>query len=445
MILFSKKFHIALRTRPAEALKLLASGGHHILYKLVAFLLFWRVVGTEYYFNHCFTRASAIAYALMLSFIPILVTMSFMLFNTASVHPQQIQHMLEALLPFAPPTIMDYLMTFFKRAQQLRGVSVVVLLIVTVGLFGLIEQSFNTIWKVNRSRSFFARLRTFTMVIVYSPVLFWGSFKLRQVVWLEQLSHVFLPQLISFLLSVMAFTVFIWFVPNTKVRFRSAFAGGLIAGFLFELERAGFTSFIRMATEAQTIYGAFGTLLFFLTSLFVVALVMLFGAEIAYVLQNFKPLLRAACRNERRISDYKTYFSLRVMIDVVAAFAMRAVPPTLATIMERYEMTETQARGVLGTLVRAGFMRIISETEAYVPSRDFLSVPVVQILSAIEQEDHNIPVTADDFTARRIGTLLTEFRSQSLSSGTGITFAQVLTEINEGEHRCIRFTKTVRA
>ncbi|MBN1759381.1 MAG: YihY family inner membrane protein [Chitinispirillaceae bacterium] len=297
MYLFSRNYFKDVFQNPGDALLILRRQRSIVWYQLTRFFIFWRIVFSEYVLNHCITRSSALAYALLLAIVPLVTTAAFMIAGFIEVQPEQVRQFFALLLPFAPDTVLEYITIFFVNAQKLRGVGIIVLMVVAVGLFGSVEESYNTIWKVVRSRSIFVRLRTFTMVMVYSPLLFLMSFQFRRSEWFDLVSGYFLPlDMVPFLLMVLAFTSLIVFVPNTKVDFVSAIAGGLISALFFELERRGFSMIVRASFQTQTIYGAVGMLPLFLLSLFLAALIILFGAQVAYVFQNFKPLLRAKRR-----------------------------------------------------------------------------------------------------------------------------------------------------
>src|SRR5688572_7875277 len=98
--------------------------------------------------NHCITRASSIAYALLLTLIPLVVTAAFMLASLTEINSEQIEKLFSFFLPFAPEVILNYLCTFFENAKKLRGVGIIILIVVSMGLFGTFEESLNTIWKV---------------------------------------------------------------------------------------------------------------------------------------------------------------------------------------------------------------------------------------------------------------------------------------------------------
>jgi membrane protein len=440
MYLISRTFLLDFINNPKQAMETLKERRSRIAYPVIKFILFWRIVFSEYILNHCITSASALAYALLLTLIPLMAVIAIMAASFMDIHPKEVESLLSHFLPFAPATILDYISRFFSNAKKLRGIGIFAFIIVSVGLFSLVEESLNTIWKVVHSRSFFMRLRSFTMVMVYSPVLFFASFKIRGSGWLDLMpSYLFMLDVIPFLLMVLAFTMFIWVVPNIKVPFKSAFIGGVVTAGLFELERHLFDAYMHFSLQTQTIFGAFGILLFFLISLFLVSLFTLFGAEVAYVQQYFQPLLRAKNRWDRRVGDYKTYFALRIMIDAIASFALRKKAPQLLHIMKKYEMTESQAHGIVNSLIQAGFLHAINGKDAYVPARDFMKTPVMEVLESIEDENRKIPVTPNDFTKGCCAQLLASVKNRSPApGGEDLTFEQMIARLDQGEQHSRR-------
>jgi membrane protein len=411
MYLFSRTFFRDVLQSPGDVLLNLRRQKSLLWYHIVKFFIFWRMVFSEYGLNHCITRSSALAYALMLAIVPLVTTAAFMIAGFIEVRPEQVREFFALLLPFAPETVLEYIALFFVNAQKLRGVGIIVLVVVAVGLFGSVEESYNAIWKVSRSRSLFVRLRTFTMVMVYSPILFLMSFQFRRSTWFDLVSGYFLPlDAVPFLLMVLAFSSLIVFVPNTRVRFLSAVSGGLISGLLFEVERRSFSMLVKMSIQTQTIYGAVGMLPLFLLSLFLAALIILFGAQVAYVLQNFRPLLRSKRRWDRRVGDYKTYITFRMMLDCVEAFMRKRHPPGLNYFSTKYELTDAQASGILNWLIHEGFLHTVGDRKAgYVPTRDFSLTPVIDVINAIENQSRRIPNAPDDtgreFVQSMLGTI----------------------------------------
>ena len=444
MYLLTRKFWGDLRSDPREAVDSLKQQKSRFWYRVVKFIVFWRIVFSEYGLNHCMTRASAIAFTLLLTLIPLVVTTAFMLASLVEVRSRQVEQFFSTLLPFAPQTVLNYISAFFVNAQKLRGWGIAVLLFVALGLFGVAEEAFNTIWKVSRPRSFFARLRTFTLVMVWSPILFYFSFLFRRSSWLGFAANYFYPvDFLPFLLMALAFTCLILFVPNTKVRFGSALLGGLIAGLLFEAERESFGKYVQISIQTQTIYGTFGILPLFLVSLFVVSLFVLFGAEVAYVHQNFRPLLRAQRRWDRRVGDYKTYLTLRIFIDAVAAFQRKKEPPSLAFFSRKYELTEPQAQGLLNWLVHAKLLHSTGNRDRYVPTRDFSKTPLMEVLDEIKAQDLRVPATPDDYTREFVASVLNNSQRGSKTPADQITFEALVQNLEDGEKRFSSVTAIV--
>jgi membrane protein len=436
MYLFTKKFWNDIRNDPREAVDSLKTQQSRFWYRLVRIVIFWRIVFAEYALNHCITRASALAFGLLLTLIPLVVSAALMLAGVVDVQAKQVEHLFGTLLPFAPETVLNYLSTFYINARKLRGPGIAVLVIVAIGLFGVAEGSFNTIWKVSRPRSFFVRLITFTMVMVYSPILIFLSIWIRHSKWFAPASEHFFPiDILPFLLMVLAFTSLILFAPHTKVKFYSALLGGLIAGLLFEAEREGFGMYVQLTFQTQTIYGTLGILPIFLVSLFVVSLFILFGAEVAYVHQNFRPLLRAQRRWDRRIGDYKTYLIFRMVVDAISAFIRKNDPPSISYYIGKYELTEPQALGLLKWLVHAKLLHCTDGKEGYVPTRDFSKTPIGEVLDEIKAQDLRIPATPDDYTREFVASILNNYQKTARTTAEQITFETMIENLEKGEQR----------
>jgi YihY family inner membrane protein len=431
MYLFSRAYFSDVLHNPGDALLALRRSKSRFWHAVTSFFIFWRIVFSEYNQNHAITRGSALAYALLLTIVPLVTTSAFMIAGLIDVHPAQVRSFFAALLPFAPDTVLEYITMFFVNARQLRGMGVVVLIVMAIGLFGGVEGSYNTIWKVTRSRSFFMRLRTFTMVMVYSPFLFILSFKLRHNGLVEVFSGKFLLfDAAPFVLMALAFTSLIVFVPNTKVQLKMALAGGLVSAILFEIERRTFSSYVMASIETRTIYGTVSMLPLFLISLFLAALIILFGAQVAYVLQNFRPLLRAKRRWDRRVGDYKTYITFRMMFDCVEAFMRKRHPPALAWFSAKYELTDAQASGILNWLIHEGYLHTVGERKTgYVPTRDFSSTPVIDVINAIEDQNRRIPKMPDDITRQYVQSMLGAISEQCGMLMKDLTFGALVARI----------------
>jgi membrane protein len=427
MNIFSRKFWRWFIHEPKILVETLRENNNTIQTPVVEFLLFCRITITEFWANHAMTRASALAFSLLLTLIPLMASLSFMVATFVEVHPKQVEEIVTLFLPFAPPTVLDYIGKFFANAQRLRGIGVGVLVVFAIGFLGTIEESFNTIWKVMKPRSIFNQIITFTMVMVYGPLLFILSFRLPR--WLGFLSNTFIfGDVLPFLFLVLAFTVFIWLIPNTRVRFKSAIIGGLLVSILFELEKWGFGTYIRLSIQTRTIYGAYGILPFFFVSLFMLTFFVLFGTEVAFVYQNFYALVKVKSMRDRRAADFKTYLGVRMLVDIFGAFLKKQPAPLMQTFVDSYELTVQQINGVLFPLMRGGYINIINGREAYVPAFDLSQVTVMEVVNVIEEQSRKVPRTPDDTLKKYLSDVLDRMKSAqepTIAMITLLTLVQV--------------------
>ena len=98
--------------------------------------------------------------------------------------------------------------------------------------------------------------------------------------------------------SFLALTLLYKLMPNTRVRWRPALWGALVAAGLSEVSKWGFGLYVSQALPYLKLYGAIGLVPLFLFWLYLGWLIVLFGLEIAFTLQAMKG--RVFERRERR-------------------------------------------------------------------------------------------------------------------------------------------------
>ncbi|MBI3171315.1 MAG: YihY/virulence factor BrkB family protein, partial [Hydrocarboniphaga effusa] len=93
-------------------------------------------------------------------------------------------------------------------------------------------------------------------------------------------------KLLPYLLIIGAFTFFYAFIPNTRVRFRAALAGGVLAGILWQTSSLAFATFVAGATHYNAIYSGFAIIIFLLIWLYLGWLILLIGCQLSYYVQH---------------------------------------------------------------------------------------------------------------------------------------------------------------
>ena len=245
-------------------------------------------------------RASALSFYTMLSIVPILalvfgIAQGFGLqeyLKTILVEKfQEHEDLLKMLLGFVEK--------YLGRINQgyITGIGLVILFWSVMKVLGNIEDSFNDIWRIKKSRMFTRKFTDYISLVVIAPVLLIiaSSFNLSR---LSSISDSipflrYLDSFLKFMVTTLSLTL-IWFVftliyiviPNTKVKFVPALIAGIIAGTMFQLLQWGYVNFQSLLSSYGAIYGTFAALPLFMMWLELSWLIVLLGAEISYAYQN---------------------------------------------------------------------------------------------------------------------------------------------------------------
>src|SRR5678815_1485447 len=193
-------------------------------------------------------RAMALAFKTLLSLAPLLAVV-FSLLKAFGVHNRMEPALEEALAPLGDKgrEITVYLIGFVDKmsAGALGSVGVVTLFITVLSLMSTIEDAFNYIWRVKSPRKLARRFSDYLSAILVGPVLVFAAVTItatlqnnafvKSLLALQALGVVmlFLLRLVPYLTLWGAFTFVYIFIPNTRVKVRSALIGGLIAALLW--------------------------------------------------------------------------------------------------------------------------------------------------------------------------------------------------------------------
>jgi len=165
-----------------------------------------------------------------------------------------------------------------------------------------IEDSLNHIWKIKRGRSIIRRLSDYITILLIGPVLMFSAIGLtasfesnaiiQRILSIQPLGTLvlLLAKLIPYLFVFLVFTFIYIVIPNTKVKFKSAFIGGAIAGIAWQTTGWVFAFSVAKSTRYAAIYSSLAVLILFMIWIYINWLILLIGAQIAYCHQNLKTL-----------------------------------------------------------------------------------------------------------------------------------------------------------
>ncbi|MFA7436742.1 YihY family inner membrane protein [Castellaniella sp.] len=318
--------------------------------------------------------ASSLTFTTVLAIVPLLAVVlalftAFPLFG-------EFRHSLEAFLadsllpPSVSDTIVTYLNQFAAQASGLTAVGGAFLVVTSILLIMTIDEAFNDIWRVARQRPLRQRLLVYWASISLGPLLVGASLWASAVVMRESLGYIaalpdtfmLLLTLVPFLVSVLGFTALYVFVPNCRVQWRDALAGGLGATVVLSIMKGAFTWYLTQFPSYTVIYGAFATLPIFLLWIYLSWLVILMGATVASLL----PALRLRSRS---LQHQRGAGILRAL-DILQALwlARDGNPPglDLASLEAQLQLHPDDLDKVLNALRESGYAVPVADSDHWV-------------------------------------------------------------------------------
>jgi membrane protein len=288
-------------------------------------------------------QASALTYSTLLSIVPLLA----IIIGIAKGFGFQgsVRQQLMDYFPGHEPEInkaLEFVESYLSQAQGgvIIGVGLIVLFYTVINLISSIEDTFNTIWQIPKSRTWRRKIVGYMALFLILPILMTasGGFSL----FISTLQNTFLSEYVfftpmvkailavaPFIIASVTFAVIYILLPNTKVNLLNGLIPGIIAGFAFQLFQMLYISGMIWVSKYNAIYGSFAALPLLLLWLQLSWLICLFGAELSYASQNVKKF--SFERDSRNISRrYKDFLTLLIASLITKRFADGGKPPYTA-------------------------------------------------------------------------------------------------------------------
>jgi len=196
-------------------------------------------------------------------------------------------------------------------------------------------------------------------------------------------------RLTPFLLTVVAFTFVYIFVPNTRVKLQSAFAGGLVAGVAWQAASIAFASFAVNATRYEAIYSSFAIGILMLIWLYINWMILLTGASISYYHQHEQAISRR--RNVRSSPQLEERLALVIMRWVATAFDRGERPPRQELLSRDLGVPGDITQKISDKLIRAELLHPGGDDgEELIPARSLDRVRLVDVLDAVRADEDGL-------------------------------------------------------
>ncbi|MCH7959875.1 MAG: YihY/virulence factor BrkB family protein [Candidatus Hydrogenedentes bacterium] len=297
-----------------------------------------------------------------------------------------------------------------EAATDPRALSVsgVVLLFTTVfGLMRNIEKSFNGIWGVRRTRSWYRTVSDYIMITLLLPVVaavvLGASAALRSESIAASLGPLaYSVQGIQYAVIVFVFAILYYGVPSTHVRFTYALFGGVIAGLLWVLLSWVYVEFQVGLARYNLIFATFAQFPMLLMWIYFSWCILLFGAELSFAYQNEKTFAMERFADGASFA-YREALGLRTMLEVGRRFQDSESGMSRETVAEEWNVPSRLVNESLDHLEEAGLITACAtEPVTYTPSRPLDRISVGQVIHALREVGHDPSLFRKDETYREL-------------------------------------------
>jgi membrane protein len=445
-----KKFSASLK---AAFLETGLEHGESALTPVQKFVHFWTLVTRDFLRNRCPVRATALAYTTLLALIPLIavaVSVSTSVLKTKDGKP--IEEMIEKLVETVAPQldlvpkagteqssrqqVVKSIRQFIDKISggALGTTGMVGLVFVAIMMFITIESTFNDIWGVTRGRTWAARIIQYWATVTLGPLipllalaLNTGTQVQAAQQWLARMpvAGTVLVAAGPFIVLSLAFAFFYQLMPNTRVRWQAALAGGIIGGSLWQLNSLFSVLYVSHVVSLTNLYGPLSLVPVFLIGLYFSWLILLFGAQVAYTFQN-----RAVYFQERQADSVnqlgREFIALRVMTLVGWHFQRGEKPLTGLEISLALGVPTRLTGQILQTLMKAGLLVQVTGVEhAYALGRPLEAITCHDILRALRTGQGRELDTHDDPARAAIRKEFTKIQHAEQAAAAGTLAALV--------------------
>lgn len=394
------------------------------------------IVVRGFLWNRCPIRAAALAYTTVLALVPMLVVVFSVSAAFAQKESDGLRNWVDKFIEQSVPqlkqmkevgpdgveveTYQKVLDWLFSRLESIQagglGISAAVLLtFVTISLLSTIEGTLNDMWGVKSGRSWAARIVQYWAAITLGPMVllaaagatslnqlpFFQAFLAqigRHLSWLVQTST---AVLIPLLFLSTALGVFYLLMPNTKVHWKAAMVGGLVAGFLAWLNNQLSIQYSSRVLRDQSLYGSVAAIPLILFGMYISWLIVLLGAQVSYAYQNRRAYLRE--KQAENVNEHgRERIALRLMTRIGERFERGGRPPSAHEMAEAMRLSRQLVGHILNSLVKAGLLtEVAGRDTGYTPARPLARITAHDILHALRSGE-GVELPEDNDAAQEV-------------------------------------------
>ncbi len=390
-------------------------------------------------------RASALTFNTLLSIIPIAaiafgIAQSFGFKERLEI---EIRHALEGheeVMSWILQTTENFLQS--SSGGFIAGIGLVILLWSVMQVLNHIEKSFNHIWQIKKSRPWIRKFADYLSIMIVAPVfiVLSGSVTVYLNTKMSTISDqalvlstikpalVFLLKFVPYVIMWLVLTMLYMVMPNTRVKIKSAFVAGVIAGTLFQLVQMLYINSQIGVSRYSAIYGSFAAFPLFIVWMQISWLVVLMGAEISFANQNVN---RYEFESESlKVNSYQKRIITLMILNIIAKrFISGQSPVSASELSKNIQIPVRLAREILYNLNAAGLITEINiekpRDRLYQPAMDTGRMTMEYVLSRIDRvggEDLPVKQTSE---YKKLNNIITGFGEKLKKSDSNLLIGEI--------------------
>jgi membrane protein len=347
------------------------------------------IVINDFFKDRITLRAASLTYSSLLAIVPLFAVMFSVLkgFGFQNKILEVLMEKLTANQASVAQNIIHYINN--ARVETLGAVGAGALLLTAVGLFSGIEKSFNDIWGIKTGRPFIRTLTDYLFIIMVCPIFIsvavgMSAGNLVGIPFVREIMsvpfvHSFLYGLYPFISMWIILTLAYMVLVNTKVKFTSAFLGGVIAGSAWQITQSIYIGFAAGINKYSIIFGSFAQPILAFIWLDITWMIVLVGAQFVFAIQNYN-FYQAEGKHVDVSWSLREKLTLVILYLVLSRFKKAEQPMTSDEIVAKTQLPIKIVNEILRDQVEIGVLVAAGNVQkCYTPAVDLrtLTVPFV--------------------------------------------------------------------
>ena len=363
--------------------------------KSIQCLQFIGFVLANFIANNSLLRATALSFTTLLSLVPILA-IAFSVLKGLGVQNRLAPLILNEVAA-GSAVVVGRIIAYIGNTnmRSVGAIGLIALLYTSISMLASVEAAFNVAWGVSQTRSVYRKFSEYLSVLVSAPLLLFAATSItttlqskRLINWLLERAYLgdlfmFLLNLTPYLIAWIALFLLYIFIPNTRVSYRSALLGAILAGTLWQLAQWCYIHFQIGAGNYNAIYGTLAALPILMVWIYVSWTIVLFGMEVVAAHQNL-PTFRRDIRGRSVGQSLKELVALAALRHICASFHEGEPSWDEEHLAIKLGIPLRIVRGTLEYLIEEGFIvHAGGARRGYYPARELDQIALAQVLLAL--------------------------------------------------------------